>query len=833
MEKGKKLHLAQKALPQSLDSLHPPPRLFSVLWTWWTAFIFWTLLWQTQAVSLSLFSFGLGCALFLVPMIGLEIRRRTLSDFFSHVFESRKRTSFFLFLFLVFAVKFYWIPGYRLYTMGDGAPHVLNAWMVFNALGNGEVPFWTNYWACGSPFLQFYPPLFSYLTAALLVVHDNIFLDLRILLSLLHILSGVTLYRLLRALGANRKGAFVGAVFYVLAPWHVFQLFHFNRFPVAPVYTLLPLLFLSIEILPRHRLGGLLMGSASLAGIALSHQGYAIFSGIFFGLYTCARALPCGGEPRCPGKTYIFHLAGTGILGMGLASFLLLPHLLESHLLPFLPSLGNLQGVKGFIMDSPYLLTLFTWKRQPMGHTGYIGLSLFLFSLPGIAGWMKKRGRGWGALLLCYLLSYYLVLGHENPLYRFIPFVYSQFYAGRFLIFFTFFLSLCAGLSLPVLEGWLRSGQHTRNATGSPPDTQKRPRTKSGFATNPAKATGRALSGFLRPRLFLVYLVILMMDIGPISHYLEISPRYPLKDQEQIYNTIREKKGKDPNRLARALDVPKDFRSRNHGSLILPFEALCPTPEAGQFGTLGSYAYIYKILKNARETLPLETTLPSSLEKALSLLNVRYLFTDVFPGKIARACGGENFGGPLWLFTFKDASPVLASPSIENLAANLKPPGDLLDFVLDRWDPPDTTDRILFAMDIDTAGRRARKILVQSGADTAPSFREPTGPIRVGAQELGTTFLRLTVSSASDCYLRISQSDYPHQRVLLDGTPCPRVFRSAMGFIVIPFPKGEHTVEVRAVLSPLRKFSLALSAVFTGLWIALLCVYLKKPKANP
>ena len=57
-------------------------------------------------------------------------------------------------LFLLAAVKFYWIPGYRLYTMGDGPPHFLNTWMVYEALRHGEIPFWTNYWACGSPLVS-------------------------------------------------------------------------------------------------------------------------------------------------------------------------------------------------------------------------------------------------------------------------------------------------------------------------------------------------------------------------------------------------------------------------------------------------------------------------------------------------------------------------------------------------------------------------------------------------------------------------------------------------------------------------------------------------------
>ena len=73
-----------------------------------------------------------------------------------------------------------------------------------------------------------------------------------------------------------------------------------------------------------------------------------------------------------------------------------------------------------------------------------------------------------------------------------------------------------------------------------------------------------------------------------------------------------------------------------------------------------------------------------------------------------------------------------------------------------------------------------------------------------------------------DYAVRISLSWFPHLQVLVDGKPIHNVYRSAMDFLVIPFPEGEHRVEIRAVLSPLRRFCLAVSALFSGVWIVLL-----------
>lgn len=161
-------------LKNTLESPCPGIGTRWALWAWLAAMVLFSILWQTRTIRLSTLAYCSLSLLLVLPVLWGELRSRIASGFLEDVFRSRWKTFSLLLIVALGLVKFYWIPGYRLYTMGDGPPHFVNTWMVYRALQEGEIPFWTNYWACGSPFLQFYPPLFFFLSAGLLFLHDGL-----------------------------------------------------------------------------------------------------------------------------------------------------------------------------------------------------------------------------------------------------------------------------------------------------------------------------------------------------------------------------------------------------------------------------------------------------------------------------------------------------------------------------------------------------------------------------------------------------------------------------------------------------------------------------------
>jgi len=67
---------------------------------------------------------------------------------------------------------------------------------------------------------------------------------------------------------------------------------------------------------------------------------------------------------------------------------------------------------------------------------------------------------------------------------------------------------------------------------------------------------------------------------------------------------------------------------------------------------------------------------------------------------------------------------------------------------------------------------------------------------------------------------QLSYSYFPYLEVDVDGKPT-RFFRSAMSYILLPLPAGEHVVTIHGVASPNCRWSFLFSSVFLVLLLAL------------
>jgi uncharacterized membrane protein len=181
----------------------------------------------------------------------------------------------------------------------------------------------TNY-GYGSPTFVFYPPLVYYLGSLLKFVGFNIEQTIVILFSLALFLSGLNFY----IFGRDRWGnmpSLVGALAYMSAPYIAFNLYWVSSISVAFGIALIPLgWYVTDKALdrPKWRVGVALFWTI----LALTHLPTLLLCAIIWLFYTLFFLLDR------PWKNIISTLIFAGI-GLGIASFFLLPAILEQPLI--------------------------------------------------------------------------------------------------------------------------------------------------------------------------------------------------------------------------------------------------------------------------------------------------------------------------------------------------------------------------------------------------------------------------------------------------------------------------------------------------------------------
>jgi hypothetical protein len=175
----------------------------------------------------------------------------------------------------------------------------------------------------GSPAFVFYPPLAYYAIGLGSLLSGDLFLSIKLVLIVAALLSGLTFLVAAREV-ASERASLVGAVLYVLAPYHVLDLYY--RFALAEyvAFVWFPLLWLFTRRLCVCPGWGSALGLAvSYAGLVLTHLVTAYMMLLFLPVYALLLLA------RSRRWMRLLPLAGAGLVGVLCASVYFVPAIAE------------------------------------------------------------------------------------------------------------------------------------------------------------------------------------------------------------------------------------------------------------------------------------------------------------------------------------------------------------------------------------------------------------------------------------------------------------------------------------------------------------------------
>lgn len=723
-----------------------------------------------------------------VALVGFEVYGRRLSHFLAAVFRREVWTRLLLLLASAVSVRYYFAAG-EFSWAGDAPHHLALAWVTAESLSHLEIPIWTYYFGAGSPYLQFYGPLFFLLTGAVDLLFGDIYRSIKLVLGTAHMLSGFGLYLLARRLGCRRAAALLAGLAYVLCFWHVQQVLVMGRFALGIFYALLPWPFVCFERLrsSQRPLAWAFAGGASLSALVYTHPGYGFFALVLFGLYAVCRLASVRPTRRRLGHCVL--LLGVGLV---LSAYLLLGMLLERGD----TGLGGMDfglvlGGKGagagvpdptwqhLLVWSNYRFWLFAAPSNWYG--GYLGISVVALAAVGLC-WVFKRRSLW-AVGLCCIAALALVFAHGAPPLRYIEVVQAM-NSARFLLFVAFFLALCCGFGVRALQLRFRG-------------------------------------------VFTLLLLAVCIDLGPTTLQQPYVPAGTddLDNPQTMWyryrteaSTFRSRGELPPYRISWLRGAVSHFTAVG----FLPFASRVPTPDIllsadlapGRLFSQPLLDFTSHIVGAADRFEGVEKSPPFTLAKAgFAMLNVRHLLLTWSDGSIR----------PLQLAA---DSPVLVAPRIEGYTLEELqriPYAEMAGRTpLSAQDPDERAVlRALWTIEktgVDIDNKRAARILLQGG-DTRELRGRPE--VKVLEHRVENQRVELVVETSAPCFARLAYAYYPHMDVLVNGVKVDPM-QTVGGFIALELGRGRQQVELLPRLSFLRRGLLWLNGLVLLVGIVLI-----------
>jgi len=321
----------------------------------------------------------------------------------------------------------------------------------------------------GYPVLNFYAPLFYYPPALLHWLGFDLLHAARLTVSGFYALSGLAMYLFLRRWAATGP-ALVGAAFYVLFPYRLYDLFVRGALPEFAAFLWLPLIAAAIHAAltgssTTTRIG--LLGVVAWAGLILTHNLTALMTGLMMALLLVTLTLFGLVAHRVHVATHVRNLCQLSgvltiplLLGAALSAFYVIPALAEARWV----GIGATAGTGSYATHFANWRTLFAWDAlypypnaaQPTVPVPGIVVLLLLASCIGLLPRARPMRAYIGVALLLSLGSLWLMTTSSAPIWEATAVVLGKLqFPWRWQIVLVFSSAMLAAALLQI--GWRRS----------------------------------------------------------------------------------------------------------------------------------------------------------------------------------------------------------------------------------------------------------------------------------------------------------------------------------------------------------------------------------------
>ena len=717
----------------------------------------------------------------LVWMVVSELRTRRYSSLLTTL-ESRPRGMLLLLLLLGTVVTRYYLNRGAVF-MGDATMHLEVSAAVAEHVRRLSAPVWSNYWYGGFPLLEFYAPLYFYVTGAITALLGDLHSATKLVLWASHLGSMVTMYLFLVTATRRPADALLGALCYGLAFHHMHIILYRGDLHMALIYLLYPTLFMHVE---RHVRGALDLRGAFLRLafsaflLIIAHHAYAFFGLVFFSLYALLR-YGCDPARRVslPRAVAPLLLALTG--GAAMATFLLLPAVADQAWVRGMPGLPFM-----ILVPTPprlgFLKAMLDWQLiGNRNNISYLGISVAALAVLGaIHAWRRRDATALGLLAGGLYALFTLRSGFQ--------------YNVKNMNFVVFYSAALAGFA----PAWLAT---------------------------------RRVAWASDARLPLSLLALVLLDLGPTTFQYVYRDNIDFK--EQMYARIRAADG-NYRTVERQLIFHDPAGDPRQSFDVHMLGSVMPTqPLASPFGWVHeaaglSFAYAAEVVKQMHRELH-DNQLSTRTLDGLFMFGVKFVSfrdrTHYFNPPLPPAADYTLSDG---LLELRDARPLIAAP-------RLLPATDIAVF-----DPHNVVETrayhddqtfdyanddyarlivpLLDAMRIDrTRGTAAAiPVLGRAAATLGDGAAAPLLDIEEFKVDIDHASIGYRAAAAS--FAQLSFSYFPYLDVRLDGQPLA-FSRSAFNLLVVELPAGRHVVSIEARVSPLRRTAFLITLAATVLVI--------------